>query len=260
MVENTSNSVTFEVTDHVAVITIARPEARNAINADVAAGIEAAIDRVESSDDIWVAILTAVPPVFCAGADLKEVAAGNAKKLATARGGFAGFVRRERSKPVIAAVEGAALAGGTEIVLACDLVVAASSSRFGLPEVSRGLVAEAGGLFRLGRKVPLNIAMQAALTGTPIEAEVAERFGLVNVLCDDGGALEAAKGLATQLCRNAPLAVRESRKVILEATYSADEFAWKRSSAAFASVAASADVQEGVAAFIEKREPLWQGK
>jgi enoyl-CoA hydratase len=260
MAESMSEFVTLEVEEQVAVVTIDRPAARNAINADVAAGIEAAIDRIEDSAGIWVGVLTAKPPVFCAGADLKEVGAGNAKALATKRGGFAGFVRRERWKPVIAAVEGAALAGGAEMVLACDLVVATASARFGLPEVSRGLIAEAGGLFRLGRKIPLNVAMQVALTGGTIPALTAERFGLVNVLCEDGGARDAAVDLARQICRNAPLAVRESRKVVLAATYAADEEGWSRSSAAFARVAGSQDVQEGVAAFIEKREPRWQGK
>lgn len=260
MSEPMSEFVTLEVDQQVAVVTIARPRARNAINADVARGIEAAIDRIEESEDVWITVLTAVPPVFCAGADLKEVGAGHAKRLATKRGGFAGFVRRERSKPVIAAVEGAALAGGAEIVLACDLTVASTTARFGLPEVSRGLVAEAGGLFRLGRKIPLNIAMQVALTGEPIGAAAAERFGLVNVLCDEGGARAAAVDLAHQICRNAPLAVRESRKVVLGGTYAPDDIGWALSRDAFAAVKTSQDVQEGVTAFIEKREPRWQGR
>jgi enoyl-CoA hydratase len=260
MAESVSEFVTIEFEDKIAVVVIDRPAARNAINADIAAGLEAAIDRIENSDEIWVGVLTATPPVFCAGADLKEVGAGKARSLATKRGGFAGFVRRERTKPVIAAVEGAALAGGAEIVLACDLVVASESARFGLPEVSRGLIAEAGGLFRLGRKIPLNIAMQVALTGGTIPATTAERFGLINVLCADGQARNMAVQLAGEICRNAPLAVRESRQVLLEATYATDEQAWLRSSQAFAKVANSFDVQEGVAAFVEKREPRWQGK
>jgi enoyl-CoA hydratase len=260
MAERMSEFVSLEIEEQIAVVTIDRPASRNAINADVATGLEASIDHIEAADNLWAAVLTATPPVFCAGADLKEVGAGNAKNLATKRGGFAGFVRRDRTKPVIAAVDGAALAGGAEVVLACDLVVATTSARFGLPEVSRGLVAEAGGLFRLGRKVPLNVAMQLALTGGTIPAEAAERFGLVNVLCEPGAAREAALDLARQICRNAPLAVRESRRVVLEATYAPDEVGWSRSSAAFARVADSADVQEGVAAFVEKRAPRWQGK
>jgi enoyl-CoA hydratase len=260
MIESVSEFVTIEIEERVAIVLIDRPAARNAINADVAAGIEAAVDRIENSDEVWVGVLTATPPVFCAGADLKEVGAGNSRSLATKRGGFGGFVRRERTKPVIAAVEGAALAGGAEIVLACDLVVASESARFGLPEVSRGLIAEAGGLFRLGRKIPLNIAMQVALTAGTISATTAERFGLVNSLCSDGQTRDVAVQLAREICRNAPLAVRESRQVLLEATYATDEQAWLRSSQAFAKVADSLDVQEGVAAFVEKREARWQGK
>src|SRR5919106_352169 len=162
-----------------AVIKINRPEARNAINGEVAQGIEDAIDEVEADDGTWVGILTGEPPVFSAGADLKEINAGNAAKLQTQRGGFAGIVQRERTKPIIAAVDGPALAGGTEIVLACDLVVASTSATFGIPEVKRSLVAGAGGLFRLGRKLPLNIAMELAVTGDPITAEVAHHHGLV---------------------------------------------------------------------------------
>src|SRR5690606_5071473 len=137
----------------------------------------------------WVSILTRDPPVFCAGADLKEINAGNAAALNTERGGFAGFVQRERTKPFIAAVDGPALAGGTEIVLACDLVVASTNATFGIPEVKRSLVAAAGGLFRLPRKIPFNIAMELALTGDPISAELAHHHGLVNELCEPGTAL-----------------------------------------------------------------------
>src|SRR5579885_1358220 len=201
-------SVDFEQRGPFAVITINRPEARNAVNAAVASGIEEAIDQIEADDGTWVGILTGVPPVFCAGADLKEINAGNAGGLQTKRGGFGGIVQRQREKPIIAAVDGPALAGGTEIVLSCDLVVASKSATFGIPEVKRSLVAAAGGLFRLPRKIPFNIAMECALTGDPISAERAYALGLVNVLCDDGGALEAATALADRVCANAPVAVR----------------------------------------------------
>ena len=200
--------VDYAVDGHVAVITINRPEARNAVNAAVAEGIEAAVDRVEADDSVWLAILTGVPPVFCAGADLKEVNAGRAAGLNTQRGGFAGFVRRERSKPVIAAVEGPALAGGTEICLACDLVVASRDARFGIPEVKRSLVAAAGGLFRLPQKIPMNVAMELALTGDPVDAVRAHSLGLVNHLAEPGDALARATELARQIEVNAPLAVR----------------------------------------------------
>src|SRR5688572_5653657 len=167
-------SVVYEKRGPFAVIKINRPEARNAVNGAVAQGIEDAIDQIEADDSVWVGIITGEPPVFCAGADLKEINSGNAGALATSRGGFAGIVQRERTKPIIAAVDGPALAGGTEIVLSCDLVVASTTATFGIPEVKRSLVAGAGGLFRLGRKIPLNVAMELAPTGHPIDAATAQ--------------------------------------------------------------------------------------
>jgi enoyl-CoA hydratase len=255
-----SEAVTLEVRGHYAIITINRPEARNAVNAAVASGIEAGIDRLEADDDLWVGILTGVPPVFCAGADLKEINAGNAAGLMTERGAFAGFVKRERSKPVIAAVDGPALAGGTEITLAADLVVASSNATFGIPEVKRSLVAGAGGLFRLGRKIPFNIAMEAAVTGDPISAERAHHFGLVNELCEPGTALDKASALADRICANAPLAVRASRRIMIETTHAPDELGWKRSAEGMGEVMSSEDMSEGLMAFIEKRPPQWKGR
>jgi enoyl-CoA hydratase len=255
-----TEAVTYEVRGHYAVITINRPEARNAVNAAVANGIEAGIDRIEEDDDIWVGILTGVPPVFCAGADLKEINAGNAGGLQTKRGGFGGIVQREREKPLIAAVDGSALAGGTEIVLSCDLVVASKSATFGVPEVKRSLVAGAGGLFRLGRKIPLNVAMECAITGDPISAQRAYDFGLVNVLCEDGEALTRAMELADRVCANAPLAVKASRKVVIEATHAPDEVGWRLSMEGMAAAMRSQDFTEGLTAFIEKRPPNWTGK
>ncbi|MFZ6002571.1 MAG: crotonase/enoyl-CoA hydratase family protein [Actinomycetota bacterium] len=253
-------SVDFEKRGPFAVIKINRPEARNAINGDVAKGIEEAIDEIEADDSIWVGILTGEPPVFCAGADLKEINAGNAGSLATAKGGFAGFVQRDRAKPVIAAVDGPALAGGTEIVLASDLVVASTSATFGIPEVKRSLVAAAGGLFRLGRKIPLNIAMELTLTGDPIDATRAHHFGLVNRLVEPGQALEEAIRLAEQICANAPVAVRESRKIVLEATNAPDDVGWSMSIAGMGVAMSSEDFGEGLTAFIEKRPPVWKGR
>lgn len=252
--------VRFEKAGHYAILTIDRPEARNAVNPDVARTMEDSIDRLEADDELWIGILTGTPPVFCAGADLKEINAGNAAGLVTDRGGFAGFVRRERSKPIIAAVDGPALAGGTEIVLACELVVAATSASFGIPEVKRSLVAAAGGLFRLGRKVPINIAMECALTGDPISAERAAHFGLVNALCEPGQALDAAVTLADRICANAPVAVRETRKVVLEATWAPDEVGWRMSTEGMLKATSSADFKEGLTAFIEKRRPEWTGR
>jgi enoyl-CoA hydratase len=252
--------VDYEVQDRCAVITIDRPEARNAISPEVARGIEAALDRAEGDADVWITVLTGAPPVFCAGADLKAIGAGRAAELATERGGFAGVTHRAREKPLIAAVDGPALAGGFEIVLACDMVVASGDARFGLPEVKRGLVAAAGGLFRLGRRLPMNVAMATILTGDPISAQEAHAFGLVNELCAPGGARDAALALAGRITVNAPLAVRESRSVALHATGADDAEAWARSERSNAVVMASDDVREGVAAFVEKRAPAWSGR
>jgi enoyl-CoA hydratase len=258
--EGRATPIEVERHGRCAVIRINRPEARNAVNGAVAQGIEDAIDEVEADDEVWVGILTGEPPVFSAGADLKEINAGNAANLQTKRGGFAGIVQRERAKPLIAAVDGPALAGGTEIVLACDLVVASTTATFGVPEVRRSLVAGAGALFRLGRKLPFNVAMELALTGDPITAELAHHHGLVNRLVEPGQALDAAIALAEQICANAPLAVRASRKVVAEATQAPDDVGWKMSMDAMAEAVRSEDFREGLTAFIEKRPPQWKGR
>ncbi len=255
--------IDYELIGHVAVITINRPEARNAVNGVVANGIEAAIDQLEADDEAWVGILTGARSekgyIFCAGADLKEISV-NPGALATARGGFGGITQRERTKPIIAAVDGPALAGGTEIVLSCDLVVASRTATFGVPEVKRNLVAGAGGLFRLPRKIPRNIAMECALTGDPISAERAHHFGLVNDLCEEGEALERAQALAARVTAAAPLAVRESRAIILAATDQPDEVGWKLSGEGMMKMFGTEDFNEGITAFIEKRAPEWKGR
>ena len=248
---------------HVALVTIDRPEARNAVNGDVATGLEAAVDATEADDDIRAVVLTgAGREAFCAGADLKEVSAGRGSALRTERGGFAGFVYRERSKPWIAAVNGKALAGGTELVLACDLVVAVRQAAFGLPEVLRGLIAAAGGLYRLPRAIPPNIALELILTAGQLDAERAHGFGLVNRLVDDvDGLREAALALAAEIARNAPVAVRQSLRVAREANSGLDEAALRALTRdAFERVAASEDFKEGPRAFIEKRAPRWSGR
>ncbi|MEX2659603.1 MAG: crotonase/enoyl-CoA hydratase family protein [Acidimicrobiales bacterium] len=244
----------------VAVLTINRPDARNAVNGDVASGLEAAIDRLEEDPDTWVAVLTGAGTVFSAGADLKAIATGQAAALNTDRGGFAGIARRERTKPIIAAVNGPALAGGCEIVLSCDLVVASSEARFGIPEVKRSLVAGAGGLFRLPRTLPRAIAMELALTGDPIDAERAYELGFINEIVEPDQVVDAAVALAERICANAPVAVRESRKVILEATLADDATAWRLTNEAFARVVQTEDFAEGPRAFIEKRPPEWKGR
>ncbi|HYI60754.1 MAG TPA: crotonase/enoyl-CoA hydratase family protein [Acidimicrobiales bacterium] len=256
--------VEYELDGHVAVITIKRPEARNAVNTAVAQGLEAAIDRLEEDGEAWVGIITGGQTekgwIFCAGADLKQMAT-DPGGMSTKRGGFGGFVQRERTKPVIAAVDGPALAGGTEIVLACDMVVASKTAVFGIPEVKRNLVAAAGGLFRLPRKIPRNIAMELALTGRlDFPAEQAHHYGLVNHLAEEGHALERAQALAAQVCTAAPLAVAESRKIVIEATDQPDEVGWKMSGEGIMKMFGTEDFGEGLTAFAEKRDPVWKGK
>jgi enoyl-CoA hydratase len=252
--------VEYEQRGRVALLTINRPEARNAVNGAVANGMEEAIDRLEADDEVWVGIVTGNGPVFSAGADLKAIASGEAAALQTKRGGFAGIARRERTKPIIAAVNGPALAGGCEIVLSCDLVVASTEARFGIPEVKRSLVAAAGGLFRLPRALPKNVAMELALTGDPIDAQRAYDLGFVNRLCEPGALIETAMQLAEQITANAPLAVRASRQIVLNGMLAADDDAWRITNEAFAAVASSEDFGEGPRAFIEKRAPQWKGR
>lgn len=260
-----SEIVTYEVRGRVGLITLNRPEARNAINGDVAAGLEAAIDQLEADPDVWVGILTANTagqerPVFCAGADLKAINSGNAGSLNTKRGGFAGFVYRDRQKPVIVAVDGLATAGGCEIVLAADLVVATTRSAFGLAEVKRNLIAGAGGLFRLPRAIGQAAAMEVILTGEPLPAERAHSLGLISRLVEPGAAVDEAMALAAKICEAAPLAVWASRKIVLAAAYEDDETLKQMTNEEFAKVLTSADTSEGLTAFIEKRMPVWQGK
>ena len=259
-----SDIVKYETRGRVAVITLNRPDARNAVNGEVAQGMEAAIDQMEADNDVWVGIITANTegqdrPVFCAGADLKAINSGKAGDLNTRKGGFAGFVYRERKKPVIVAVDGLATAGGCEIVLGADLVVATTRSAFGLAEVKRNLIAGAGGLFRLPRAIGQAAAMEAILTGEPIPAERAYHLGLVSRLAEPGAALDEAMALAAKICEAAPLAVWASRKVVLAAAWADDEALKKMTNEEFAAVLASEDTKEGLTAFIEKRPPNWKG-
>jgi enoyl-CoA hydratase len=257
--------VDYEVEGRIALITLNRPEARNAVNGQVAEEMERAIDALEDDPEVWVGILRANTegqerPVFSAGADLKAINSGEGGRLGTRKGGFAGFAYRERRKPVIVAVDGLATAGGCEIVLAADLVVATTRSSFGLAEVKRNLVAGAGGLYRLPQAIGKAAAMEAILTGEPLPAERAYQLGLVNRLVEPGRAVEEAKALAAKICENAPLAVWESRKVVLASGY-ADEDALRRmTEAASAVVMGSEDLKEGLTAFIEKRTPQWKGR
>jgi enoyl-CoA hydratase/carnithine racemase len=249
----------FEVRGHHAVITLNRPQARNAVDPDTTRQIADAFDRIDNDNDIRVAIITGAPPVFCAGADLRAINAGQERELSDANG-FASLTYRQRTKPLIAAVNGPALAGGTEIVLACDLVVAEASATFGIPEVKRGLIAAAGGLYRLARVLPRNIALECGMTGDPLSASRAAEFGLVNVLAEHGEALPTAIHLAERITANAPLAVSETRRLMLSTSYEPDEVGYTESRKAMKRILASKDATEGVRAFVEKRAPTWTGE
>ena len=252
--------VDYEIRGRVAVLKINRPDKKNAVNGDVARGMEAAIDKLEADPDVWLGVLTGEGNVFCAGADLKAINEGKAGEIQTERGGFGGITSRARTKPIIAAVDGPALAGGTEIVLSCDLVVASTLASFGIPEVKRSLVAAAGGLFRLPRALPRNIAFELGLTGDPITAERAYQFGLVNELCEPGQALETALALADRVAANAPIAVRETLRLMKELPGGDDETGFRESGKAMMGLADTEDFWEGPKAFIEKRAPEWKGR
>ena len=260
-----ANIVEYEVRGKVAIITLNRPEARNAVNGDVASGLEAAIDKLEADSNVWVGVLAANTagqerPVFCAGADLKAINSGQAAALNTKRGGFGGFVYRDRKKPVIAAVDSLATAGGCELVLACDMLVATTRSAFGLAEATRNLIAGAGGLFRLPRAIGRAVAMEAILTGEPFSAQRAYELGMVNKLIEPNTALDAALDLALRVCKAAPLAVWASRKIVLASETESDQTLIDMTNKEFGAVLASEDTKEGLTAFIEKRPPNWQGK
>lgn len=252
-------AVEFEKRNRVAILTLNRPEARNAVNGEVANAMEAALDDIEADDAITVVLITGAGSTFCAGADLKLVAQGKGNEMATKRGGFGGITNRTFSKPIIAAVNGPALAGGFELVLACDLVVAADHAKFGLPEVKRGLFAAAGGLIRLPKRVPLALAMELAITGDPIGADRAHQLGLVNRVVPVDQVLDEALALAGRIAANGPLAVRNTLKMVHEAPDLTEEAAWARNYELAIEVFSSKDSIEGATAFAEKREPEWTG-
>lgn len=249
-----------ETRGHIFIITLNRPESRNAIDGAMAAGMEAALDTFENNDDLRAGVIAANGPVFCAGADLKAISSGAGRALSTERGGFGGIVRRERRKPLIAAPAGPALAGGCEIVLACDLIVAGEAARFGVPEVKRSLVPAAGGLFRLPRAVGMAAGMELLLTGDPIEAVRAYELGLVNRVVPTTDVREAALALAGRIAANAPLAVQAARGIAARSVTDDDATLWRDSTQAIRDLAKTEDFREGPRAFVEKREPVWKGR
>ncbi|HEX5188822.1 MAG TPA: crotonase/enoyl-CoA hydratase family protein [Streptosporangiaceae bacterium] len=252
------DAILTEVRDGVGIVTINRPQARNAVNGAVARGIAAAVEEFDARADVSVLVLTGAGGTFSAGMDLKGFLAGDSP-IAPGRG-FGGIAERPPVKPVIAAVEGYALAGGFELVLSCDLVVASEEARFGLPEVRRGLVAGAGGLLRLPRRIPYHLAMEVALTGEHFGAARLAEAGLVNKLVPAGQALPAAIELASKVALGAPLALAASKRVIVEsADWTANE-AFARQGEIIAPIFRSKDAMEGAAAFAEKRPPAWRGE
>jgi enoyl-CoA hydratase len=243
---------------HVEVLTINRPEARNAINKATAVALGAALNDCDADDDVWVVVLTAAgDKAFSAGMDLKGFAAG---EFPTTPQGFGGITKREFSKPLIAAANGSALAGGFEIMISCDMVVAAEHAKFGIPEASRGLVAGGGGLIRLAKLIPLAVAYEMALTADPIDADRAYELGLVNRVVPGDEVLDVAVALAERIAMNAPLAVRTSKSVMRATREVPEAEAWATSDDAMATIMRSADAMEGAVAFAEKRAPNWQGK
>ena len=240
----------------VLTITIDRPRVRNAV--DRAAAIAAGLDRLDAEEGLVVGILTGAGGTFCSGMDLKAFLTGERPEVAGR--GLVGLTETPPARPLIAAVEGWALAGGCEIALACDLIVAADDARFGLPEVRRGLVAGSGGLVRLPQRIPVQIAMELALTGAPLSAIDAHRWGLVNRLTPPGGALEGARALAAEIAVNAPLAVQLSKRILREAAEWPAAEVWSRQNPLVADVLATDDAAEGARAFAEKRPAVWTGR
>ncbi|KAA9149566.1 enoyl-CoA hydratase [Amycolatopsis acidicola] len=240
---------------HVLVIRMCREAKRNAVNRQLADELDAEFNRLDDDPDLWAGVLTGTPKVFSAGSDLTSIG-----DYVTERGGEYGLIRRNRAKPLIAAIEGMALGGGLELALACDLVVAARDARLGLPEVARGVVPTCAGLFRGPRALPVNLARELVLTGRPIAVERAYQAGFVNVVTEPGEAAAGALELAGQICENSPASVRASLAAMNTWLAADDELGWQVTGEALTTVTASEDHREGVQAFLEKRPPRWTGR
>jgi enoyl-CoA hydratase len=250
--------VLTERRDGVLLITLNRPDARNAVNAALAQGVAAALDALDADDDLTVGVLTGAGKGFSAGMDLKAFVAGESPRVDGR--GFAGIVQRSAQKPLIAAIEGFAVAGGLEIALACDLIVASRDARLGIPEVKRSLVAAGGALRRLPQRLPLGVALEMALTGDPITAERGYELGFVNRVTEPGGAVDAALELAAAIAANGPLALDATKQIIYRQAGWDDESFWREQGAIADPVFASEDAREGATAFSEKRDPVWKGR
>jgi enoyl-CoA hydratase len=244
--------------DAVLVITLNRPDQRNAVDLALAEGMAAALDELDRDPELRVGVITGAGKGFCAGMDLKAFVTGGRPWVGDR--GFAGIVRRSSRKPLIAAIEGFAVAGGLEIALACDLIVAARGAKLGIPEVKRSLVAAGGGLLRLPRRMPYHLAMELALTGDPMPAERLYEAGVVNVVSEPGEALDAALALAARVAPNAPLALEATKRIVEESPEWPRDEMWERQAAISDPVFASEDAREGATAFAQKRTPVWQGR
>ena len=251
-------AVLSEPRGSVLLITLNRPDARNSVNAALAAGVAAALDELDGDDQLQAGVLTGAGKGFSAGMDLKAFVRGESPFVEGR--GFAGIVQGPPRKPLIAAIEGFAVAGGLEIALACDLIVAARGAKLGIPEAKRSLVAAGGALIHLPRRIPYHVAMELALTGDPIDAERASQLGLVNRLAEPGGAVDAALELAEAIARNGPLALDASKQLLRQSLDWSEEEAWRRQGEIAGPVMVSEDAREGATAFAEKRDPVWRGR
>ena len=254
----TAEPVLAETRGSVLLITLNRPEVRNAVNAALAAGVGGALDQLDADDSLSVGVLTGAGGFFSAGMDLGAFVKGESPWFGDR--GFAGIAQRASRKPLIAAIEGFALAGGMEIALACDLIVAAKGAKLGIPEAKRSLVAAGGALVRLPRRMPYHAVMELALTGDAIPAERFHHFGVVNALAEPGGAVDVAMELAERLAKNGPLALAASKRILQEQFDWSNAEMWEKQGAISGPVFASEDAKEGANAFKEKREAVWKGR